>query len=68
MKRKKFTKTNIEKLPHPERGEREKRYFATNCAALCIVVQPQSSLVKSYYTQWSKIIMRLDGTQKRTGR
>ena len=36
----KFTKTNIEKLPHPERGEREKRYFATNCAALCIVVQP----------------------------
>ena len=68
MKRIKFTKTNIEKIPHPEKGEREKRYFATNCAALCVTVQPQPSLKKSYYAHWGKIILQPDGTQKRTGR
>ena len=67
MKRKKFTKTNLEKLPHPT-GKTPVRYFATNCSHLCIRVQPQPSLVKSYYAQWSKIIMQADGKQKRTGR
>ena len=67
MKRKKFTKTNLEKIPHPT-GKTPVRYFATNCSHLCIRVQPQPSLVKSYYAQWSKIIMQPDGTQKRTGR
>ena len=68
MKRIKFTKTNIEKLPHPEEGKREVKYFASNCSHLCIVVQPQPSLKKSYYAHWGKIIMQPDGTQKRTGR
>jgi len=27
MKRIKFTKTNIEKIPHPENGKREDKYF-----------------------------------------
>ncbi len=49
MKRIKATKTNIEKLPHPENGQREGKYFASNCSHLCIIVQPQPSLVKSYY-------------------
>ena len=68
MKRIKFTKTNIEKLPHPENGKREDKYFASNCSHLCIVVQPQPSLKKSYYAHWGKIIIQPDGTQKRTGR
>lgn len=68
MKRIKATKTNIEKLQHPEHGEREDRYFASNCTALCIVVQPQPSLKKSYYVSFSKIIIQPDGKQKRTGR
>ena len=68
MKRLKVTKTNIEKLQHPEHSEREDRYFATNCSHLCIVVQPKPSLKKSYYAHWSKIIINPDGTQKRTGR
>ena len=54
MKRIKFTKTNLEKIPHPT-GKTPVRYFATNCSHLCIRVQPQPSLVKSYYAQWSKI-------------
>ena len=68
MKRIKATKTNIEKLPHPENGERENKYFASNCSHLCIIVQPQPSLVKSYYGHWSKIIIQPDRKQKRTGR
>ncbi len=67
MKRLKFTKTSLEKLPHPI-GKRPVRYFATNCSHLCILVQPQPSLVKSYYAHWGKIILKPDGTQKRTGR
>ena len=55
MKRIKFTKTNLEKIPHPT-GKTPVRYFATNCSHLWIRVQPQPSLVKSYYAQWSKII------------
>ena len=68
MKRLKFTKTNIEKLQHPEHGERGERYFASNCSHLCIVIQPKPSLKKSYYAHWGKIIINPDGTQKRTGR
>ena len=68
MKRIKFTKTNIEKLHHPENGKRESKYFASNCSHLCISVQPKPSLKKSYYAHWGKIIMQPDGTQKRTGR
>jgi len=68
IKRLKFTKTNLEKLPHPESGARETRYFATNCTGLCVVVQPQPSLNKSFYGSFGKIIMKPDGTQKRTGR
>ena len=68
MKRIKVTKTNIEKLHHPENGEREDKYFASNCSGLCIVVQPEPSLVKSYYGHWGKITLRADGKQKRTGR
>ena len=68
MKRIKFTKTNIEKLPHPEEGKREVKYFASNCSHLCIIVQPQPSLKKSYYAQWGKVLMQSDGTQKRSGR
>ena len=68
MKRIKFTKTNIEKLPHPENGKREDKYFASNCSHLCIIVQPQPSLVKSYYGSFGKIIIQPDGKQKRTGR
>jgi len=30
MKRRKFTKTNIEKIPHPENGKREAKYFDFN--------------------------------------
>ncbi|MDP7197566.1 MAG: hypothetical protein QF864_15450 [SAR202 cluster bacterium] len=66
MKRIKFTKTNIEKLPHPEDGKREVKYFASNCSHLCIIVQPQPSLKKSYYAQWGKVLMQSDGTQKRS--
>jgi len=68
MKRLKFTKTNIEKLSHPEEGKREVKYFASNCSHLCIIVQPQPSLKKSYYAQWGKVLMQSDGTQKRSGR
>ena len=64
----KFTKTNLEKLPHPTCDQRERKYFASNCSHLCIIVQPQPSLKKSYYGSFSKIIMRPDGKQKRTGR
>ena len=67
MKRIKATKTNIEKLEHPT-GKKPDRYFASNCSALCIFVQPQPSLVKSYYGSFGKIIIQLDGKQKRTGR
>ena len=68
MKRIKATKTNIEKLPHPGNGKREDKYFASNCSHLCIIVQPQPSLVKSYYGHWGKITLQADGKQKRTGR
>ena len=67
MKRIKFTKTNLEKIPHPT-GETPVRYFVSNCSGLCIFVQPQPSLNKSYYGSFSKIIMQPNGTQKRTGR
>ena len=67
MKRIKFTKTNLEKLQHPT-GKIPDRYFASNCSGLCIFVQPQPSLNKSYYGSFSKIIIQPDGTQKRTGR
>ena len=68
MKRTKFTKTNIEKLPHPEEGKREAKYFASNCSHLCVIVQPEPSLKKSYYAQWGKVSIQSDGTQKRSGR
>ena len=67
MKRIKATKTNIEKLEHPT-GKKPDRYFATNCSALCIFVQPQPSLNKSYYGSFGKVIMQPDGKLKRTGR
>ena len=67
MKRIKFTKTNIEKLEHPT-GKKPDRYFASNCSALCIFVQPQPSLNKSYYGSFGKITMQPDGKLKRTGR
>ena len=67
MKRIKATKTNIEKLEHPT-GKKPDRYFASNCSALCIFVQPQPWLVKSYYGSFGKIIIQPDGKQKRTGR
>jgi hypothetical protein len=41
MKHLKFTKTSLEKLPHPV-GKRPVRYFATNCTALCIFVQQRT--------------------------
>ena len=28
----KFTKTNLEKLPHPAHDQRERKYFASNCS------------------------------------
>ena len=67
MKRIKATKTNIEKLHHPT-GKTPDKYFASNCSGLCIIVQPEPSLVKSFYGHWSKIIIQPDGKQKRTGR
>ena len=67
MKRIKFTKTNIEKLEHPT-GKTPDRYFASNCSALCVFVQPQPSFNKSYYGSFGKIIRLPDGKQKRTGR
>ncbi len=67
MKRIKFTKTNIEKLEHPT-GKKPDRHFATNCSALCIFVQPQPSLNKSYYGSFGKTIIGPDGKQKSTGR
>ena len=67
MKRIKATKTNIEKLEHPT-GKKPDRYFATNCSALCIFVQPQPSLNKSYYGSFGKTIIGPDGKQKSTGR
>jgi len=67
MKRIKFTKTNIERLEHPT-GKNPDRYFATNCSALCLFVQPQPSLNKSYYASFGKSIIRPDGKHKSSGR
>lgn len=67
MKRIKFTKTNIEKLQHPT-GKKPDKYFASNCSALCLVVQPQPSLVKSYYGSFSKTIIGPDGKKINSGR
>ena len=67
MKRIKVTKTNIEKLHHPT-GKTPDKYFASNCSGLCVIVQPEPSVVKSYYGHWSKIILQPDGIQKRSGR
>ena len=67
IKRIKFTKTNIEKLEHPT-GKTPDRYFASNCSALCVFVQPQPSLVKSYYGSFGKTTIGLDGKQKSSGR
>ena len=63
MKRIKSTKTNIEKISHPI-GKTPDKHFASNCSGLCIIVQPEPSVVKSYYGHWSKIIIRLDGKQR----
>ena len=67
MKRIKATKTNIEKLHHPT-GKTPDKYFASNCSGLCVIIQPEPSVVKSYYGHWSKIILQPDGIQKRSGR
>jgi hypothetical protein len=44
----KINKNNIEKIFHPISKIADK-YFASNCSALCIIVQPVSPPVKSYY-------------------
>ena len=67
MKHLKFTKTNLTQLPHPT-GKTPDRIFAQNCSGLCVRIQPQPSLVKSYYASFSKVIIKPNGTQKRTGR
>ena len=67
LTRKKFTKTNLVNIKHHV-GKRAKKYFATNCAHLCLFVQPKPSTRKSYYAQWSKILTNHDGTQRRVGR
>ncbi len=66
-KRIKFTKTNIEKLEHPT-GKKPDRHFATNCSALCVFVQPQPSLNKSYYGSFRKTTIGLDGKKNSSGR
>ena len=67
MKHLKFTKTNLTQLPHPT-GKTPDRIFAQNCSGLCVRIQPQPSLVKSYYASFSKYSIHPDGKQKRSGR
>ena len=63
----KFTKNNLVNTKHHV-GKRTKKYFVTNCAHLCLFVQPKPSTRKSYYIQWSKFIINSDGTQRRVSR
>ena len=61
----KFTKQNIEKIKHTDKLQ---KYYSTNYPSLCLFVQPEPSLNKSYYAHWSVVRYKKDGTQKRQGR
>ncbi len=65
MKAIKFTKQNLDKIKN---GEKMKRIFSSDCPSLCIVVQPEPSLNKSFYAHWSVVRYAKDGKQKRQGR
>jgi|TARA_R100001594_G_scaffold16849_1_gene34648 hypothetical protein len=61
----KFTKQNLEKIKHTDKLQ---KYYSTNYPSLCLFVQPEPSLNKSYYAHWSVVRYKKDGTQKRQGR
>ena len=63
----KFTKAKIDNLLHPD-GKREDKWYDLTCEGLVVFVQPQPSLTKSYYANWSTIAYSKDGKQKRSGR
>ena len=63
----KFTPATIAKLKHPT-GKHPAKWYDLTCEGLACIVQPQPSLTKSYYANWSTITYDEDGKQKRSGR
>ena len=61
----KFTKAKLQSIKHTDKLQ---KFFDLQCQGLCIFVQPEPTLNKSFYANWGVSKIDADGKKRTSGR